>query len=158
MPSVEDCEELQRVGAPAPGEHEQQRETEEDAPDHNRRTAGRMHATDCGGQQSLPVGVEHHPGLGVHAGDQYAQRRGQPRQVGEEGERVQGVVGDADEGDLRLAQGVDVLAELLHRDVAEEHVAGGHQDDAGEDGPGHVAARVVRLLGQRGQFPQPMNR
>ena len=91
-------EELQRVGAPAPGEHEQQRETEEDAPDHNRRTAGRMHATDCGGQQSLPVGVEHHPGLGVHAGDQYAQRRGQPGQVGEEGERVQGVVGDADEG------------------------------------------------------------
>jgi hypothetical protein len=45
-------EELQRVGAPAPGEHEQQRETEEDAQGHNRRTAGRMHATDYGGQQS----------------------------------------------------------------------------------------------------------
>ena len=91
-------EELQRVGAPAPGEHEQR-----EKPRKTHRATTGVRRVGCtrpiaAGNSPLPAGVEHHPGLGIHPGDQYAPRRGQPGQVGEEGERVQGVVGDADEG------------------------------------------------------------
>ena len=115
----------------------------------DRRPADRVDPADPARQQALAPGVEDQPALGVHRGDEHAQGGGQPGQVRDEGQPGRHAVGDGDERDEGGRERRGVVVEAGDRGVGQQQVREGHEGDRQEHGPGHVAPRVVGLLGQR---------